>query len=97
LREYEVGLIVVGLPITMQGEVSEMARKAEQFMQALRAKFDIPVQPWDERLTTALAHRTAKYYGKSPSKNKMAIDEISAILILQSYLDHRKSKVSQVH
>lgn len=97
LQEHEVGVIVVGLPLTMRGEVSEMARKAEQFMQALRVEFDIPVQSWDERLTTALAHRTAKDYGKSPSRNKTAIDEISAILILQSYLDHQQSTVSKLH
>lgn len=97
LREYQVNLIVVGLPLTMQGEVSEMAKKAEQFIQAIRDKFDVPVQPWDERLTTAIAHRTAKEYGKSPSRNKTAIDQISAILILQSYLDRQSSKITKVH
>lgn len=96
VHELGVRLVVVGFPLTLRGEVGHMADKTERFMQKLRERLDVPVEAWDERLTTALAHRTAKEYGKSPGRNKTAIDEIAATLILQNFLDHQRSKMPKL-
>jgi len=96
VHELGVRLVVVGFPLTMRGEIGDMADKTEKFMQRLRERLDVPVEAWDERLTTVLAHRTAKEYGKSPGRNKTAIDEIAATLILQNYLDRQRAKMSKL-
>jgi len=87
INHKEVIKIVVGFPITMKAEVGKAAQVTDRFVAALKKRFELPTVVWDERLTTVLAKRTMKEYGKSPSKNKSKVDEIAAILILQSYLD----------
>ena len=87
ISEHEIKKIVIGLPITMKAEVGRAAQVTNKFVTALKSRFELPTVVWDERLTSVLAKRTMKEYGKSPSKNKSKVDEIAAILILQSYLD----------
>jgi putative Holliday junction resolvase len=57
VREHEAGAVVVGLPLTLRGELGEQARETEAFVAALRAVLDVPVETYDERFTTALAAR----------------------------------------
>ncbi len=87
INNQEVIKIVVGFPITMKAEVGKAAQVTDKFVTALKNRFELPTVVWDERLTSVLAKRTMQEYGKSPSKNKSKVDEIAAILILQSYLD----------
>ena len=87
ISTHEINKIVVGFPITMKAEVGKAAQATDKFVTALKNRFDLPIMVWDERLTSVLARRTIKEFGKSPSKNKSKVDEIAAILILQSYLD----------
>ncbi len=70
--------IVVGHPVTLAGGASRQTRRTEQFAEALTARVSVPVLLWDERLTTAMAHRLGFAHRD---------DEIAAALILQSYLD----------
>ena len=73
----EVARIVVGLPLTLRGSRGEQAREAEQFVEALSARTDVPVVTFDERFTTDLAERT-------PSRS--AEDARAAAHLLSSYL-----------
>lgn len=86
--EKNVTEIVIGMPFNLKGEKSAAAQKVEQFAQHLKSRFQLPVHLWDERWTSIAAHRTIHEFGKSPSRHKEKVDQISALLILQSFLDY---------
>jgi putative Holliday junction resolvase len=88
IADKNVAEIVVGMPLNLKGEKSAAAQKVENFMQHLQNRFKLPVHSWDERWTSIAAKRTIWEFGKSPSRHKEKVDQISAILILQSFLDH---------
>ena len=88
-----VELFVVGLPKKMNNEASDSMRLIEPFVRGLKNKFpSIPVQMVDERFTSVLAHRALLEGGakKKTRQNKGLIDEISATIILQSYLESNR-------
>lgn len=82
--------IVVGWPIHLSGDRSARAVTVEKFAEALRKEFGLPVHLWDERLSTAEAHRHLDAVGRSARDRKGVIDQIAATLILQSWLDTRE-------
>ena len=86
-RQYEVGMVLVGQPLNMSGTSGVQAQKAEFFAGQLQKRLGIDVKLWDERLTTAEAQRVLKLSGVSLEKRKAAIDRMSAVILLQSYLD----------
>lgn len=84
--------ILVGLPKQMNNEASENMKRIEPFVHTLRKQLpSIPVEYVDERFTSVLAHRTMLDAGlkKKERQNKALVDEISATIILQSYLESR--------
>lgn len=87
ITEKEVGLIVVGMPRNMDGSYGPAAEKVREFITLLQAKTAIPIAAWDERLTTAAAHRMLGEAGVSAKNRKGKIDVVAAQNILQSYLD----------
>lgn len=87
LRRYHCSAIVVGWPIHLSGNRSPRALAAEKFADALRAEFNLPVYLWDERMSTAEAHRHLDAVGRSVRDRKNVIDQVAAVLILQSWLD----------
>lgn len=95
INEKQVTEIVVGMPFNLKGEKSAAAQKVEKFIQQLQTRFKLPVHSWDERWTSIAAQRTIWEFGKSPSRHKDKVDQISAILILQSFLDHLNFKKKQ--
>ena len=99
LRRYACAGIVVGWPIHLSGDRSPRAIAAEKFADSLREEFNLPVYLWDERMSTAEAHRHLDVVGRGARDRKDVIDQIAAVLILQSWLDaHRnKSHASQQH
>ncbi|NPV52837.1 MAG: Holliday junction resolvase RuvX [Firmicutes bacterium] len=88
VRAYDVGRIVVGLPLNMNGSVGPAAQAVEEFCRALRGKVEIPVVTWDERLSTVMAERAMLEADVSRKKRRRVIDKAAAALILQGYLDH---------
>ncbi|ERI88559.1 RNAse H domain protein, YqgF family [Bacteroides pyogenes F0041] len=85
--------LVVGLPRQMNHEVSENMKHIEPFVRSFRKRFpQIPVEFADERFTSVLAHRTMLEAGlkKKDRQNKALVDEISATIILQTYLESRR-------
>lgn len=88
-----VELIVVGLPRQMNNELSESWRYIEPFLKKLKKEMpDMPVELVDERFTSVLAHQAMRDGGlrKKARQNKELVDEISATIILQSYLEKTK-------
>jgi putative holliday junction resolvase len=90
VREHGVAEVVVGLPRRLDGSLGPQAEKVQAFAESLRAAFRVPVVEWDERFTSVLATRTLIEGGVSRRDRKGAVDQVSAVLILQSYLDSRK-------
>jgi putative Holliday junction resolvase len=89
LRKNEVTEIVVGHPLHMSGAASERSKKAEEFAAFLREKFQLPVHLQDERLTSWEAEEILKRAGKGRKETKKKVDEVAAVLILESFLAAR--------
>lgn len=90
LEEFEVGEIVVGLPIHMGGSEGEAAAGARKEADRIRDSLGVPVILWDERLTTVTAEKALIAQGVRRRKRREVIDKIAAAVILQSYMDSRK-------
>jgi putative Holliday junction resolvase len=89
LRKHGVTEAVVGNPLYMSGDQSPQAAKAQAFAEELRTEFGIRVHLWDERLTTTQAHRHLDDAGHATMGRKGIIDQVAAVLILQSFLEAR--------
>lgn len=93
VKREHVERIVVGHPKQMNNEPSENMRRVEPFVNRLRKLLpDIPVDYHDERFTSVLAQRTIIEAGikKMARRNKELVDEVSATIILQSYMESRR-------
>lgn len=84
--EREVERFVVGLPLKMSGERGEAALAAEEFAAALRARTPLPVEMYDERLTSALSQRRLHESGVRVGHAKARVDAGAAVALLESYL-----------
>jgi putative pre-16S rRNA nuclease len=95
LRKFGCTGIVVGHPLYMSGDVSPQAERTQAFAEGLRAAFGLPVHLWDERLTSAEAHRHLHAAGRPLAGHREVVDQVAAVLILQSFLDaHRSGEAS---
>ncbi|HUB18917.1 MAG TPA: Holliday junction resolvase RuvX [Acidobacteriaceae bacterium] len=95
LRKYACSAIVLGNPLYMSGDLSPQAAKTHAFAASLRDAFALPVHLWDERLTSAEAHRHLDAAGRPASTHRAVVDQVAAVLILQSFLDaHRPGAAS---
>ncbi len=87
ISEFKIDKIVVGLPKNMDGTLGKQAKMVFQWIKNLKEKINLPVVTWDERLTTIEASKVLLQADLSRQKRKRVIDKISAILILQGYLN----------
>jgi putative Holliday junction resolvase len=87
VEEREVGLILIGNPLNMSGSEGRQSAWVREFAGALADRAGRPVQLWDERLTTVEASRVLRESGISIEKRARAVDRLSAVILLQSYLD----------
>ncbi len=88
LEEYEVERIIVGLPLSMDGSEGSQARFVREFAVSVEKRFPhIPLELWDERLSTVGAERSLLEADLSRAKRKKVIDKMAAVFILQGYLD----------
>jgi len=85
--KYKITQIVIGLPLRMDGSEGSRVKKTKHFASWLNKSLDIPVVYWDERLTTKQALRIMREKRLSNKKKKELVDQISAVLILSSYLN----------
>ncbi len=91
IAEKNVTKVIVGLPLNMNGTEGRVARGIYEFVDRLRENVSVPVQLWDERLTTMEAERILLQADVSRKRRKKADDAIAAQLILQSYLNSHRS------
>ena len=94
VREKKVDHVVAGIPRRMNGQIGAAATEVLQFVERLRAILPCPVVTWDERLTTAAAHRALRDAGKKTRHTRGYVDQVAAQMILQSYLDGRAEKAA---
>lgn len=92
IREQEVSCIVVGVPRNMDGSYGPSAEAARDFATRLRETLTVPVETFDERLTTVQASKSLREAGKDARKQKNQIDSAAAQIILQTYLDYLVQK-----
>ncbi len=87
IDEYQPYKIIIGLPLNMNATQGERVKKTQKFIKKLESAFGIEVVTIDERLTTVASHRTMTDLGVKKTKKKGIVDMMSAVLILQMYLD----------
>lgn len=87
IEQYQVGVIVVGLPKNMNGTIGPRGELCQKFADKLAREFSLQVKLWDERLTTMAAEKMLISADVSREKRKKVIDKMAAVLILQGYLD----------
>jgi len=92
IREEQVSQIVVGMPHNMDGSLGEMSKTVESFISHLQRRTQLPVMPWDERLSSKQAERALMEMGVRQRQRRESVDQLAAIFILQSYLDSIASK-----
>jgi putative Holliday junction resolvase len=90
-REHEVDRVVVGLPLSMDGSMGLQAQRVTAFADTLAERMEIPVDTWDERLSTVAAGRALTEAGVKRGKKRKRLDSAAACIILQGYLDRWRS------
>ena len=94
LSQYSIDTFVIGMPINMDGSKTERVEVTKKFIHKLKCKFPkISIETIDERLTTVAAHKTMNYLNIDKNKKKQLVDTISAVYILETYINKRKNNV----
>lgn len=94
VKQYGIALIVLGNPLNMNGTEGSQSAKARQFAAQLSRRLKVEVQLWDERLTSVEAERVLKESGMRPDRTAGAVDRLAAVLLLQNFLDSRRTALS---
>ena len=96
VEKHEVGCIVVGLPRSMDGHIGRQAEKVNAFAEVLSELSPVPIEMWDERLSTVTANKLLRDGGKNRGQIKAKRDAAAAALILQGYLDRHRKEEDQI-
>lgn len=97
IRKHEVTRVVVGNPLHMSGDLSPWAAKVQEFAEELRVRSGLPVELWDERLSSVAAHEILDEQGHDRRDRKRVIDQVAAVVILRDWmqtLEREQSKES---
>ena len=89
LKEWQPQLLLVGLPLNMDDSESELSQRARKFANRLQGRFGVPVELFDERLTTRLAKEEARERGHKGNYAAAPVDSIAARLLLESWFNSR--------
>ncbi|MDR3747130.1 MAG: Holliday junction resolvase RuvX [Acidobacteriota bacterium] len=95
IKQYGVGELVMGLPLRLSGATGIQSDKVEVFAEELRKRFKLPVHLFDERLTSVEANRVLRESEMSIRRRAEVVDQLAAVLILQAFLEYRRSKRSE--
>jgi len=90
--EREVEILVIGLPYTLDGTIGSQAKQVQKFADRICHTLQLPIEYVDERLTSVEAEARLKAQKKFSSRNKGAIDKQAAAIILQQWLDMKRSQ-----
>jgi putative holliday junction resolvase len=94
--EWEVGLVVVGLPLSLSGDVGPAARQVLDELDRLRATLPVPVETYDERLTTVTAERRLTEQRMGAKARRKVVDKVAAAVMLQAWLDARTPHTPEI-
>lgn len=94
-RDEEADVIVVGLPLNLDGSMSKAARTATHEAKRLATLVDVPVEMHDERLTTVTADRSMLAAGLNAVDRRKVVDKVAAAIMLQSWLDARAIRMAR--
>ena len=85
-------MLVVGLPVNMDGSEGESAQNVRKFVEILKTRTDLPIVLRDERGTTVTAHNYLNVTNTRVNKRKAAVDSVAAVIILEDYLSFRRNQ-----
>lgn len=91
-KELCAELIVVGLPLNMNGTKGERAQECERIAKEIEQKSGIKTELWDERCTTVMSHNVLNVTNVRGQKRKNIVDAVAAVMILESFLEYRNNK-----
>lgn len=91
IKNHDVETIVLGHPLNMDGSRGPKALEAEEFAETLKQRFSLPVNLWDERLTTRQAQSTLRETKTRTKGHRPRLDALAAVFLLQSYLDRQRA------
>ena len=92
IQRHGVEKVIVGLPRSLNGSLNQQAIKVQAFTEELSHRIKVPVEFWDERLSTVAANRLMIDAGTKKGDKKSKRDAISSALVLQSYLDSKQKQ-----
>ncbi len=94
IRKHEVVRIIVGNPLHMSGDLSPWAAKVHEFAEELRKRSGLPVELWDERLSSVAAHEILDEAGHDRRDRKHVIDQVAAVVILRDWMESQQRQQS---
>lgn len=91
VHEYDIGMIVVGMPLNLKGKEERKAQEVRVFIDRIQKELTVPIRTWDERFTSTIAKDAMLEMGikKKKRREKSRVDQIAAAVLLQSFLDAR--------
>lgn len=95
VRQWGVERIVVGLPLSLDGSFGRAARQAEREARELGAATGVPVETYDERLTTVSAHQILRDRGVAGPARRQVVDKVAAAVLLQAWLDAQREPAQE--
>lgn len=95
VRQQGADRVIVGLPLSLNGSIGPQAQRVQAFVDALAARLPLPVETWDERLTSVEAGRRLRGRRLRRNARVKAVDALAAAIILQAYLDARPGRSDQ--
>lgn len=93
VESYGAETVVVGMPYNMNGSEGPQVRTVRAMIEHITERIGLPVQEWDERLSTVAAERALLEANVSRAKRRKVIDKLAAVIILQGYLDGLSNEV----
>lgn len=92
-KMYEICTFVIGMPLNMDGTKGERVEITKKFIHKIKCKFNnISIETIDERLTTVAAHKTMNFLNVANRQKRNIVDTISAVYILETYMNKQKKK-----
>jgi putative Holliday junction resolvase len=92
IARYQATGLVAGIPTGLSGREGPQAQETRRYADALAAELGVPLEYWDERLSTAVAERAMIDSGMRRDARKERIDAVAAAVMLQGYLDHERMR-----
>lgn len=94
--EWEIEVVVVGMPRSLDGGDGPAAKRAQTQVERLGVTLGLPIETYDERFTTVIAQQSLTQLGVRSADQRHVVDQVAAATILQSWLDHRQAALDRL-